>query len=321
MRIDVHTHFYPIELMRRLERRSCYPHARSSDGKTLLHCWDSFALPFVPALHDLSAKLADMDRIGVDVAVLSLNMPGPELAGGTEADELARIANDALAEAIARHPKRLWGLATLGFGSIDATLKELDRCLTKLGFRGLQVMSTINGKSLDAPELRPVFEYMAKANRPIFVHPTMPLNRIGLMDIVPVPAVAFAFDTTLAAVRLAMSGALREYATGPIIIPHVGGTLPYLMPRIEGLMAAFGARALEKDPVSYLKRLYMDTVAYTPEPIGYCLAAMGADHLLFGSDHPHGPWQTTADLLDQAVGSPVERALIAHRNAERIFGA
>lgn len=322
MRIDVHTHFYPLELMHRLERRSAYPRARASDGKTMLHCWEGLALPFVPSFHDINAKLADMDRIGVDVAVLSLNIPGPELAGGSEADELACIGNDALAEVIARYPKRFWGFATLGFGNIDTALKELDRCVTKLGFRGLQLMSNVAGKSLDDPELRPVFEYMAQVNRPIFVHPSaLPLNRASLIDIVPVPAVAFAFDTTLAAVRLAMSGALREYATGPIIIPHVGGTLPYLMPRIDGLMEAFGARASERDPVSYLRRLYMDTVSYAPEPITYCRAAMGADHLLFGSDHPHGPWQIMGDMLNQAVGSADEQALINHRNAERLFGA
>ena len=319
MRIDVHTHFMSEQVARTLEKRSQFPYTRFVDGTYHFHCCQGLSVPMSPPLRDMRRKLEDMDSAGIDVAILSLAIPGPELLGGAEADEVARMVNDALAEIIAQHPDRFWGYATLGFGDIEASLKELDRCFSSLKFRGLQLYSNLNGKPLDAPEFRPVFARMAELGRPIFIHPTVPLNQNYLMDLVPVPVLAFMVDNTLAAMRLALSGVLSEYAAAPIIIPHVGATVPYLMPRLDGMLEYFSGPGAIKEPSRFLKKLYMDTVAYGPEPLQWCYSLMGAKQLLLGTDHPYGPWRRTVQLLDELGCTESEREQMRHGNAERLF--
>ena len=318
MRIDVHSHFMSETMVRSLEKRTRFPYARLVNGACRVHCCDGLSVPLAPPIYDMKLKLADMDEAGIDVAVLSLGIPGPELVGGPEADELARVVNDALAEILEAHPGRLWGYATLGFGDIEASLRELDRCFSSLKFRGLQLFSNIRGKPLDAPEFRPVFARMTELGRPIFIHPTVPLNQNYLMDLVPAPVLAFVVDTTLAAMRLALSGVLSESGEPPIIIPHVGAAIPYLMGRLDGMLEYYGGAVSE--PSRLLKRLYMDTVAYSPEPLGWCFSIMGAERLLLGTDHPYGPWRAPVQRLEELSCSESQRELMLHGNAERLFG-
>ena len=319
MKIDVHTHFLSKKIAQTLEKRSDFPYTRLVDGTYHFHCCQGLTIPMAPALYDVRTKLAHMDETGIDISILSLAIPGPDRVGGAMADDLARIANDLLAELIAAHPERFWGYATLGFGDMEATLKDLDRCFSTLNFRGLQLYSNINDKPLDSPEFRPVFARMAELKRPIFIHPTVPLNRNFLMDLVPVPVLAFMVDNTLAAMRLALSGVLSDYSDAPIIIPHVGATVPYLMGRLNGMLGDFGGDEAVKEPGRFLKKLYMDTVAYEPEPLDWCLSLMGADQLLLGTDYPYGPWRIPVELAEKLSCSDDEREQILHGNAERLF--
>lgn len=319
MRIDVHNHFMSEKMAQMLEKRSHFPYTRFVDGTYHVHCCQGLSVPMAPPLYDMQRKLADMDSAGIDVAILSLGIPGPELLGGPEANEVARMVNDLLAEIVAAYPSRFWGYATLGFGDMDASLKELDRCFSILKFRGLQLFSNINGKPLDAPEFRPVFVRMAELGRPIFIHPTVPLNQNYLMDLVPVPVLAFMVDNTLAAMRLALSGVLSEYATAPIIIPHVGATVPYLMGRLDGMLEYFGGPGVMKEPSRFLKKLYMDTVVYRPEPLQWCFSLMGTSQLVLGTDHPYGPWRLPVQILEGLSCSESEREQMLHGNAERLF--
>jgi aminocarboxymuconate-semialdehyde decarboxylase len=317
MRIDVHSHFMSEKFARMLEKRSRFPYARLVDGVWRFACCEGLTLPAAQSMFTMERKLADMDSLGIDVAILSLGAPGPELLGGRIADRIAQMHNDLLAELIAAHPDRFWGYATLGFGDLDESLKELDRAIGELKFRGLQLFSNIRGKPLDAPEFRPIFARMAELRRPIFIHPTVPLNRNYLADIIPVPALGFIVDTTLAAMRLAVSGRLAEFSSAPVIIPHVGGALPYLMPRLAGSMLT---HQRFEDPTATLKTLYMDTVVHRVEPLRWCYETMGADHILFGTDHPYGQWaRRTLEALDQLDCPAADRDKMDHANAERLF--
>jgi predicted TIM-barrel fold metal-dependent hydrolase len=159
---------------------------------------------------------------------------------------------------------------------------------------------------------------MAELRRPIFIHPTVPLNRNYLTDLIPISAVAFTVDTTVAAMRLALSGVLTEYAAAPVIIPHAGGTLPYLMPRLDGSLFTHQRGIKEASPI--LKTLYMDTVVHSVEPLQWCYQTMGASKLLFGTDHPYGQWaRHTIDAMAQLACSDAEREQMYHGNAERLF--
>ena len=320
MRIDVHNHFMSRGLAQALEKFSEFPYSRFVDGAYRFYCHKALTTPMTPEFYNVEKKIDDMDSNGIDVAVLSVSIPGPERVGGSKADELAKIINDELAEIIAKRPKRFWGYASPGFGNIDASLKELDRCFSQLKFRGLGLFSNINGKPLDSPEFRPLFARLAELRRPTFVHPTIPINQSYLMDLIPVPVLSFTTDTTMAGMRLALSGMLSEYATAPIIIPHVGGMIPYLMGRLDGfaeLMPQFSQ--LEEKPGQLLKKLYMDTVVYRLDELKWCFSIMGADHMLFGSDYPYGLWRRPIQMADELPCGAKEREQILHGNAERLF--
>ena len=319
MRIDVHSHFMSQHIATALERRSNFPYSRLVDGTWHFHCCQNLVVPMMPALYDIPTKIAHMDEAGIDVSILSLAIPGPDRVGGALADDLARLSNDLLAEIIAAAPERFWGYATLGFGDPDETLKELERCIQTLGFRGLQLYSNINNQPLDRMEFRPVFARMAEFGLPIFIHPTVPMNQNHLMDLVPVPVLSLIMDNTLAAMRLALAGVLTDYAKAPVIIPHVGAAVPYLVGRLNGMLPDFGGEEVERDPGKALRSLYMDTVAYEPEPLAWCCSMMGADHLLLGSDYPYSDWRKPLELVDALDCSNEERELILHGNAERLF--
>jgi aminocarboxymuconate-semialdehyde decarboxylase len=320
MRIDVHNHFMSRKLAQALEKFADFPYSRFVDGTYRFFCHNALTMPMTPEFFDIGKKIDDMDRNGIDVAVLSLSIPGPERIGGSQADELAKAINDELAEIIAQRPKRFWGYASLGFGNIDASLKELDRCFSQLKFRGLQLFSNINGKPLDFPEFRPLFARLAELRRPAFIHPTVPLNQNYLMDLIPVPALSFTVDTTLAAMRLALSGVLSSYPAAPIIIPHVGGMIPYLMGRLDAFseISPQPPTAIKR-PGLLLRKLYMDTVVYQLDELKWCFSLMGAGQMLFGTDYPYGIWRRPIQMADELPCGTAEREQMLHGNAERLF--
>jgi predicted TIM-barrel fold metal-dependent hydrolase len=135
------------------------------DGTYRFFGYSAVSMPMTPEFFDIGKKIDDMDRNGLDVAVLSLSIRGPDRVG------LAKIVNDELAEIVAQRPKRFLGYATLGFGKIDGSFQELDRCFSQLKFRGLQLFSNINGKPLDSLEFRPLFARLDELKRAAFVHP------------------------------------------------------------------------------------------------------------------------------------------------------
>ncbi len=186
------------------------------------------------AVHaDVDTKLKDMDELGIRMSVLSHGIPGPELIGGDEADDWASRINDHLAEVVAQYPDKFAAWATLGWGSAERTIAEIDRCINRLGFKGVYLFSNINQKTLDSPEFRPVFKHVAKLGVPMNMHPTAPLNIVGTDQRSLIPGMAYMFDTSLATVRLIMSGLFEDEPKLKLIVPHTGVFVPYIRGRVE----------------------------------------------------------------------------------------
>ncbi|MFQ5693037.1 MAG: amidohydrolase family protein [Nitrospinota bacterium] len=318
MKIDIQCHFYPEKLVERLEKRSAPPNAFRKDGRTFAFASKHTGFPLPPPLNDLDEKLRAMDEAGVDVQVLSVNVPGPELAGGREADELAELAHDCLAEITQKHPDKFWGIATLGLGDMDRSLRELDRCLNDLGFKAVQLFSNVRGVPLDDASLHPLYERCAELDLPIFLHPTAPiLSEAAMADYNLIPIVGFLFDTTLAALRLILSGTLRKFPGVKFVLPHVGSTIPYLMGRIDHLTASLpgGREHIDKAPSEYFRQFYFDTVASYQPAIDYFYAIYGADNLLFGSDYPWVGMDTAVQLVERLPAKDIDRERIYSQNA------
>jgi len=133
--------------------------------------------------------------------------------------------------------------------------------------------------------------------------------------------VGFMFDTTLAAIRLILSGTLERHPGLRVVLPHTGGTLPYLISRIDHQVAALGRGAdrIRKPPSEYLKGMWTDTVAPGPLNLEFALKFWGADRVMFASDHPWLDIQPFVDLVERAGLSPADKAKISAENARKLF--
>ena len=317
MKIDIQAHFFPEKIIEKLEKRSAPPNAVRKDGRTLVFASQHTGFPIPPPLNDLEEKLRAMEEAGVDVQVLSHNVPGPELAGGQEADDLAELAHDCLAEITQKYPDKFWGIATLGLGDMDRSLRELDRCLNDLGFKAVQLFSNLRGTPLDDPFFHPLYERCAELNLPICLHPTAPVQEEAMTDYNLIPMVGFLFDTTLAAMRLIMSGTMKKYPNIKFLLPHVGSTIPYLIGRIDHQTAIMprGREHIDKAPSEYFRQFYFDTVATYQPAIDYFYGQYGADHLLFGSDYPWVGMDLAVTLVEGLPAEQADRERIYSKNA------
>jgi len=209
--IDVHSHLVYLPYLEYLAGRSSLPQGVLRGGTYFVSCTGGYlhASPLVHA--DVDQKLKDMEDLGISMSVLSHGMPGPELLGGSEADDWASRINDHLAEVIQAHPGKFQAWATLGWGSAERTIAEIDRCIKQLGFKGVYLFSNINQKTLDSKEFWPVYKHIESLGVAMDMHPTAPINMNGIDHRPLVPGMAFMFDTALATVRMVMSGLFQEY--------------------------------------------------------------------------------------------------------------
>jgi predicted TIM-barrel fold metal-dependent hydrolase len=324
MRIDIHTHFQSLAYVKHLHERSALPRAVLAGGNSVIQCGAGVNVPALPKMLDISEKLHDMDASGIDVAVLSHGIPlGPDALGGTEAEDWAACINTDLASIVAGHPDRFVGLGTVGFGDVERSIAEVDRCIRELGFKGMQVFSNIDGNPLDAQHVLSVIRHIGALGVPIHLHPAVPLNRVALDTASLHLPLGFPFDTSLNAVRLILSGIFDELPDLHLIVAHVGGVIPYLKARIVTYSVPSPLISEAPDlthPIQhYLDNLYVDTVSYDRAALDCCYQSLGASQMLYGTDHPFGAYATAAALLEQLECSAAERELIYSGNARRLF--
>jgi aminocarboxymuconate-semialdehyde decarboxylase len=323
MRIDVHSHLIFLDYLKHLAGRQALPRGVLEGGTYFVSCAGGYRHAS-PLLHaDVDAKLRSMDDLGIGMAVLSHGIPGPELLEGEEADAWASRINDHLASVIAQYPGKFAAWGTLGWGSAERTIAEIDRCVHQLGFRGVYLFSNIHQKTLDSPEFRPVFKHVARLGVPINMHPTAPLNMHGIDQRPLIPGMAFLFDTSVATVRLIMSGLFEEEPELRLIVPHTGGFVPYVRGRVERLIDVWtppaGWPQLSRSAHDSFDKIYVDTVAHSPEALAYCYQRYGPEKLLYGTDHPFAHFDAYNTMVDNLACTDAERELINRGNAERLL--
>ena len=320
MRIDIHSHLMSAAFLEHLQGRGTLPVAVRDAGGFVAHCAPLLSLPYRAPILDVRAKLADMDAAGIGLAVLSHGLPGPHVLGGAEADTWAARINDELAVTAAGYPGRFAGWASLGFGGLGRTIAEADRCMDELGLAGFQVWSNVAGRPLDDPGVLPVLEHLVNRGAAIHLHPAPPPGE-QMIGAATMLGFAFPADTSLAVLRLAGAGLFDR---DPVIIAaHLGGVLPWLRERIglwDHAIPPVPGQPQSARPVGeYLDRLYVDTVGYGLAPLEYCRAQLGAERLLFGSDHPYGAPSVPGQLVDRLPCTPAEREQILGGNAIRLL--
>jgi aminocarboxymuconate-semialdehyde decarboxylase len=197
----------------------------------------------------------------------------------------------------------------------DAALEELHRAIDTLKLNGVILLSNIGGKPLTSPEYRPFFEEANRIKLCIFLHPMIPAQSEAFREYVLGPIIGFPFDTSLAVARMCYDGMFEEWQEIRWIIGHLGGAIPYLMERMDNGFRDFAdcRVKIDKLPSVYLKRLYYDTVSFSPYTLKMVRDMVGAEHMVMGSDYPH-----LLGSIDRAVTS-IEALDITEGDKNAIF--
>lgn len=325
--IDVHAHILTEDMMARMRREApeIGPTLSEVDEEGgVLKVGDIVQRPFPRGGWDLDRRLADLDYAGFDLQVLS-NCPQTFLyereAALTAA--LCQIQNEAIADLVRRHPARFLGIATLPMQDPARAADELRRAVTKLGLKGAQIGSHIEGKNLDDPALEPIWATAEELGAFLLIHPQKTAaadrtNAFYLKNLIGNP-----LETTIAAASLVFGGVLERYPDLKICLVHGGGFLPFQTGRmIHGWKERPECRRfIGESPEVSIRRLYFDTLTHFGPALRYLTDTFGADHVLLGSDYPFDMGTLEGARQVRAAGlSKADETTILGRTAAGWFG-
>jgi predicted TIM-barrel fold metal-dependent hydrolase len=280
-------------------------------------------------LHDVGAlRIREMDEAGIDIQVLSHSAPATQRLDADAAPALARAANDRLRETVQRSKGRFEAFAVLPSANPRAAAEELERAVTKLGFKGAMIHGLTNGKFIDGREFWPIFERAQALDVPIYLHPAVPHPAVveayyrdylkefpGLLT----AAWGFTVETATQGIRLVLSGVFDQYPGLKIIMGHLGESLPFSAWRIDMALARQGNRkSAFRD--TFRQHFWITTSGNFSTPALLCsMLEMGADRILFSVDYPFVPNPPGVRWMDQLPIAPADRDKILSGNAKTLL--
>ncbi|KLO31378.1 amidohydrolase [Mycolicibacter heraklionensis] len=314
--IGLEEHFLTTELA---------PYSASSKAITTPDRWAKVSRQLL----DLAdQRLAEMDAARLDMQVLSLTAPGiqAEPDAGLAVARAAAV-NDLLAATIEARPDRFAGFAALPLQDPQAAAKELDRAVNQLGLRGALVNAHTQGRYLDDPTMRVVWESAEGLDVPLYLHPANGFDVPHVLGDHPEligPMWSWGPETAAHTLRLIFSGVFDDFPNAKLMIGHMGESLPFSLWRLDSRWDFHNHRGIELargNPSEYLRHnLYVTTSGVcSTAPLVCTLAELGADHVLFGTDYPYEDMATATEFLRTTPISEEDRAKISHLNAERLL--
>lgn len=327
--IDLHCHALTPEVERKVadhpqKRAEAQIRLRTMGRASVEYNANTMFPESLSALTDLDVRLQDMDAMGVDIQVIS---PSPNQyyywADRDLAVEIVRLQNENIAALCAQQPRRLAGLGTLAFQHPALAVEQLEHAVRKLGLRGVEVSTTINGLELADASLDPIWAKAEALGCLVFIHPLGTslgerLARHYLSNIVGQPV-----ETAVALSQLIFGGVLDRYPLLKVCAAHGGGYLPTCIGRSSHAYAVRpDAHTMALPPAEYLKRLYFDSLVYSPEALRRLVSQVGSGQVVIGTDYPFdmGHYDVHA-LVDATPGlSEAEKAAILGGNAARLLG-
>jgi len=324
--IDLHNHVIPENVIEAIKREPEKFHTRikEKDGKRYFDNHGRLA-ELEAEFYDVDAKVEWLNRVGLDIAAISVAPPiyfyGLNAEVGLEA---ARLANDGIAQMVAQHPARLRGMAHLPMQDPDAAISELERVVKQHGFKGVELATSIEGVPLADPKFRKVLKTIEQLGCFVFAHPYQCLAHGAMDKYYMHNFVGFPLDTTLMLALLMFSGAMDELKTLRILCAHGGGFMPYQIGRFNH---GYKVRAEPKEntqtpPAELFKRFYFDALTHHPQSVRHLIEMVGADHIVIGTDHPFdmGPEDPMAAIAAIPGLTASEREWICSRTAWSLLG-
>jgi predicted TIM-barrel fold metal-dependent hydrolase len=240
MKIDAYSHFFPEKYLAALRKKSQLKNVYALERGTNT---------------DINQRIRWLDKFPELLQILTIPTPGVEsLVSPVDAVEIAKIANEELAEIVLKYPDKFYAsVACLPLNDVDASLNEIDRAVKDLKMIGIQIPSDINGDGLDLPKYRPIFAKMAAYDLPIWIHP-------GFPKVLPVPLGLLDYETYLAMMQIVSSGIFLDFPNLKIITHHCGGIVPIIEGRIRWFFRGVTySNGRPINVIDHLRKFYGDT--------------------------------------------------------------
>ncbi len=297
MIVDVHGHYFPDEFIdvatRLIDRDLAQVTKARAPGAGLT----------------AADMVAQLDQAGIDMQVISPAGLLPAVERRQDATAAATATNDIYAEFVRGHPTRFAAFGVVPLPHVDAALDEAARCLDELQAVGIALGCSVAGRGLDDPSFEPFWQELDRRGAVITLHPVgasePSLRAYNLNWVIGAP-----FEDTVAALRLVLSGVTTRYPAIRVIVPHMGGTIPFLMARIDeatGRVARSADVAIELPVSRHLRRLYYDTSNRNPEALRCAVATLGPEALVLGTDYPYSldeQLRKNVTYVDETVANP-----------------
>lgn len=298
----------------------------------------------IPCIVDLDERFRIMDRYGDYAQVICLGSPPIEVFGPPPiSTEMAVLANDGMAELVRNHPQRFPAfIASLPMNDPEGLLREAERAINVLGAVGVQVFTNVLGKPLTAPETLPLFDLMAKLDRPIWLHPARGANFPDYLGESKSHyeiwwTFGWPYETSAAMAHMVFEGLFDKHPNLKVITHHMGGMIPYFEGRVGPGWDQLGSRTsdvdytqlltkLKKRPLDYFRMFYADTALFgASDATELGLKFFGVDNVLFSSDAPFDPAKGSAyigwtiKIIDGLDLTDQQRHAIYEGNARRLL--
>jgi aminocarboxymuconate-semialdehyde decarboxylase len=318
--VDIHSHLYPDWFLEHLRGRSEVPRVVSQgDDERLLLFTTPGGAGSGPLLTDeytsVGAKLAFMDRHGIDRSIVSLGNPWLEVIDPDRSVDVARDANARMAPLSAETAGRIFGMGVLPPAEPALVAEIVQEVASEPRLRGVIASTTIGGLLFDDAALEPVWAALAAGGVPLMVHPMMSVLPADLTGygIALSAGIGFPFQTTVALARLVLAGVLDRHPDLRVVAAHGGGALPFLIGRLEGTHHGEPGDVPLRESA---RRLFLDAALYEPDAVKMAADLVGTERLLFGTDHPF-PNADVARITDAIRSglSEAEAALVMGASA------
>ena len=273
-------------------------------------------------------RIREMDEVGIDLQVLSHSAPATQRLDADSAPAIARAANDRLRETVQASRGRFEAFAVLPTANPRAAADELERAVTKLGFKGAMIHGLSNGRFIDGREFWPIYERAQALDVPIYVHPAVPHPAVveayyrdylkefpGLLT----AAWGFTVETATQGIRLVLSGVFEKYPDLKIILGHLGEGLPFLLWRIDMALGRQGNRATPFRE-TFRRHFWITTSGnFSTSALLCSVMEMGADRVLFSVDYPYVANPPGVRWMEHVPFSTEDRDKILGGNARKLL--
>jgi uncharacterized protein len=275
-------------------------------------------------------RLRAMDEGGITMQVLSLAAVGLESLTPENENPVLRSVHDESAQAIRSHPDRFAAFATAGLKDVPDTIKEIQRCITQLGFKGVYVDGTTDGKFLDHPDFFPLLEAVEFLNVPLYLHPAPPppaVNDVyysGLPGptgyLLSIAGWGWHSETAIHIMRLIVSGTLDRAPKLQIIIGHMGEMFPFALARSNNVLSSAAKHLKRSVAETFAQQVHITTSGYFTQPPFDCArSVVGLDRMMYSVDYPFSPNTSGQKFLAGLDLTDPDRNALTHGNAERLL--